>query len=70
MVVIKRTRGGSYILAELNGALSKSRVAAFRVIPYLPRSKTSILVTELVSVPIEDLEAMTHEDPGADDLES
>ena len=70
MVVVKRTKGGSYILAELNGALSKSRVAAFRVIPYLPRSKSSIPVTELVSVPIEDLEAMTDEDPDTNDLES
>jgi hypothetical protein len=62
MIVIKRTQGGSYILAELNGAISKLRAAAFRVIPYMPRLKTSVPVTELIDVPIEQLEAMTRED--------
>jgi hypothetical protein len=70
MVVVRRTEGGSYILAELNGALSRVRATAFRVIPYLPRSKSSIPVTELVSIPVDELEAMTHEDPDADTLES
>ena len=70
MVVVKRTKGGLYILAELDRAVSKSRAAAFHVIPYLPHSKSTIPVTELVSIPTEELNAMTHEDLEAESLES
>jgi hypothetical protein len=69
MIVIKRTQGGSYILAELNGAISKVRAAAFRVVPYVPRSRSSISITELVDVSSEELDAMTHEDTEGDELE-
>lgn len=48
LVVIRRTWNGAYILAELNGAVSKLPYAAFRLIPYLPRSKVSIPVTSLI----------------------
>ena len=37
LVVIRRTRGGSYILAEMNGAVLKEKVAAFRVLPHHAR---------------------------------
>ena len=37
MRVVRRTTGGAYILAELDGAESKTRYAAFRVIPYYAR---------------------------------
>src|SRR5882757_7060569 len=70
MVVVQQTKGGSYILAELNGALSKVHAAAFCVIPYLPHSKSSTPVTELVSVPIEELEVMTHDNLDANDFKS
>ena len=36
-VVIKRNRGGAYVIAELNGAVFDRPVAAFRLIPYLAR---------------------------------
>ena len=48
LVVIHHTRNKAYILAELNGAVSKLPYAAFRLIPYHPRSKISIPVTTLV----------------------
>ncbi|KNZ72450.1 hypothetical protein J132_02961 [Termitomyces sp. J132] len=33
MVVIAKTRGGNYIVVELDGSVCKTRVAAFRVTP-------------------------------------
>lgn len=47
-VVIRRTEGGSYIIAELNGATAKHRVAAFRLIPYFPRHSLTVPVTKLI----------------------
>ncbi|RPD66659.1 hypothetical protein L227DRAFT_605119 [Lentinus tigrinus ALCF2SS1-6] len=38
LVVIARNRGGTYILAELDGAVFDRPVAAFRLIPYLART--------------------------------
>ena len=48
MVVIHRTPNGSYRLAEPDGAISKLRYAAFRLVPYHARSRSSILVTRLI----------------------
>lgn len=61
MVVIRRTKGGSYILGELDGSLSKLRFAAFRIIPYHPRNIKAIPVTKLPKFSTEELEKITHE---------
>src|SRR6202795_4653878 len=53
MVVVRRTVGGSYILAEMDGAVSRLRFAAFRVIPYHARRKISI-GTDFFSYPDDD----------------
>jgi len=37
LIVVRRTKGGSYLLCEMNGAMWPKRVAAFRVLPYMPR---------------------------------
>src|SRR6201986_61092 len=42
-IVIRKNYGGAYILAELNGSIWKSAVAAFRVIPYHERSTLAII---------------------------
>jgi hypothetical protein len=49
MVVVSRSQGGSYQLAELDGTLSKLKFAAFHIIPYHPRSPTSIKVTQFIN---------------------
>jgi hypothetical protein len=47
MVVVRRYDRGSYKLAELDGAESKLRYGAFRIIPYYPRFSSSIRLTQL-----------------------
>jgi hypothetical protein len=59
MVVLRRTRNGAYRLAELDGAVSKLRYAAFRIVPYFARSRTSIPVTRIVDR--EDLTAVAQD---------
>jgi hypothetical protein len=64
MVVIRRTLNGAYRLAELDGAVSKLRYAAFRLVPYFSRSRTSIPVTRVLAH--EDLVAVVQDT--ADDI--
>ncbi len=42
LVVVSRSTGGSYILAELDGTIMDRKVAQFRVIPYFPRKKIKL----------------------------
>jgi hypothetical protein len=42
MVVIRRTKGGSYVIAELNGALWQQKVGAFRCVPYFARRSVKL----------------------------
>ncbi|SJL18320.1 uncharacterized protein ARMOST_21906 [Armillaria ostoyae] len=42
LVVIHRTKVGNYILAELDGAIIRSKIAAFRVVPYLARKSIDL----------------------------
>jgi hypothetical protein len=62
MVVLRRTTGGSYLLAELDGAVSKLRFAAFRLIPYHPRTKIRISVTSITGKDEDDLDRMALEE--------
>ena len=61
MIVIKRTKGGSYVLGELNGSLSKLRFAAFRLIPYHHRDIKSVPVTKFTDNIEESLDEITHD---------
>lgn len=47
--VIRRTDGGAYEIAELDGAIAKRKVAAYRLIPYFSRSDTVVPVDELIA---------------------
>jgi hypothetical protein len=42
MVIVCQTTHGAYILAEMDGAVSKLRFAAFHIIPYHAQQKMNI----------------------------
>jgi hypothetical protein len=54
MVVVRRTQGGSYILAEIDGTVSKLRYAANRLRKYLQRGGFSM--SELAEIELENEE--------------
>jgi hypothetical protein len=65
MVVLHRTTGGCYLLAELDGTILKLRYTAFSLHPYFPRTKLSISITDLTG--LNDLQLDDYE--AEDDVE-
>jgi hypothetical protein len=61
MIVVRHTKGGTYILAELDGAVSKLRYVAFRLLPYLPCNKAKISVTSITGLDEEALNSLASE---------
>lgn len=60
MVIVRKTPGTSYVVAELGEALSQLRVAGFRVIPYFRWTRSSIPIVPDVSDHDDDT---TEDDP-------
>ena len=54
MVVIHQTKGGAYVLAEMDSVVSRLWYTTFCIVPYLPRPLESILVASLLAA--EDLD--------------
>jgi hypothetical protein len=51
MIVVSKMKGNSYILAELNGAISKTRYAMFRITPSYPCKSISINLDNFLQHP-------------------
>ena len=60
MVVVHKTIGTSYIIAELDGSQFQQRVGGFRLIPYFPQQRTDIPV---ISNLTDDQQDDSEEDP-------
>ena len=70
MVVIHQSKGCSYVLAEMDGTVSRLWYAGFRVVPYLPWSLENVPLTSLLAA--EDLEEVlvhSNDYPFVDDPE-
>ncbi|EIN13157.1 hypothetical protein PUNSTDRAFT_22626, partial [Punctularia strigosozonata HHB-11173 SS5] len=50
MVVVRRNAGGAYVLAELDGSLSRLRYAAARLYPFTPRPHISVDISHLTNL--------------------
>ncbi len=64
LVVIRRTRGGSYVLAELDGSIVGSTVTQFRVIPYHARHSIELpkKIHDLIDVSPQTLKELVTSD--------
>jgi hypothetical protein len=62
MVVLRQTISGSYLLAELDDSVSRLRYAAFRLLPYHPRSRTHTPVTMVTGLEDEELDRLAEEE--------
>ena len=60
MVIVRRTRGSSYLCCELNGAMLHGKIAQFRVVPYIVRKKIRLSekIEELIDVAKDKLDEL------------
>jgi len=61
MMVVRCVTGGSYVLVEMDGTISKLHFAAFRLIPYHACDCRSVPLTRLISEDIDKFIGETHE---------
>ncbi|KAF9455761.1 hypothetical protein BDZ94DRAFT_1179287 [Collybia nuda] len=52
MIVLRRNRGGAYILCEMDGSVWQNKVAAFRLVPYYAWTSVTLLdnLQELIDI--------------------
>nr|GAT49540.1 predicted protein [Mycena chlorophos] len=63
VIVVRRTRGGAYIVCEFNGAVWQKKIGQFRVIPYEQRKKLTLgpRIEELLDISTEALDELERE---------
>lgn len=72
-VVVRRTAGGSYILAEPDGSVARARYGAFRVIPYFARTNIGIspeALTEMTKAELDKMAETLEDEHGTEADES
>jgi len=71
MVVVRKSQGSTYILAELDSSVWQNKVAVFRVLPYLSRRKLNfnLEVKELLDASEENLREFVAESDRDDHTE-
>jgi len=70
MIIIARSRGGSYVIAEMDGSVFHEKVAAFRVIPYFARKNIELPdnLQELIEISKPTLKRIEEMDESKDEI--
>lgn len=71
MVVVRKTKGGSYLCCEMNGAMYHSKIGRFRAIPFEQRERIRLTdkIEELIDMSAEKLDELVDDDRVPDEYE-
>lgn len=70
MIVVRVNKGGSYIIAEMSGAVWQQKVAKFRIVPYFARRKIDLPegIMKIIDMDESDLDKIEAQPDPDDDL--
>ncbi|KAJ7111664.1 hypothetical protein C8R43DRAFT_1139061 [Mycena crocata] len=69
MVVVRRTKGGSYLVCELDGSMYHGKIAQFRVVPFEQRTSIDLPgnILDLIDLSKEKLDELAEDDVEPDE---